>query len=189
MAASVLTKSESWVGGIFCALCSTGLASLSVMMLLDMPDAMPPLAVTWTVLILVSAAELWLLVMIVSRLTKGDHPVAVTVAVRQPRYWGPLRPIIGMFWLAHVIIPLYSSLILVTTERDTPGDGVANAIVAVLWCIGMAYAANTFLLLAAVAATGKERFARSLWEHRWAWDVGIGLTIATVRLLFGDVVG
>ena len=186
MAVCALTKCESWIGAVSCALCSAFFGILPPIMLLGMADAAMSPLVACGIVRLVALAELWLFCTIWSRMAKGDHPMAIAVAIRQPHYWALLRPLVGLFWLLHVVLPLYAGLTALPADFGSPEQIFGSVVAGVLWIVGMAYAANVFLLLAVVAVTGQERHAHSLWKHRWSWDIGIGLTVATARLLFGD---
>jgi hypothetical protein len=115
----------------------------------------------------------------------AGHPMAVDLAMSQPRYPWPLRPFVAAWWLAcFAIVPLAGKW---TTGQFSliPGMGLQAwgwkaAALAVLFAA--AHAANTYLMLAVATLVRRRPLVRVLWGLRLAVDALVVLALAKVDL-------
>ena len=109
-------------------------------------------------------------------LWRGDHPLALYAAARQPLLPVILRPFVAAWWLAHFAIAIwlgnYSERAMSYAEGIVPTDPMMPFIMFLFVTFCCAYASNIFLI-EAVAALTRGPAVGKVWNWRGAYDIGL----------------
>jgi len=135
-----------------------------------------------------AVADVWLLWQVWRHVRNKWHPVAPQVARSLPRLHALLRWSAAVLWLFHFALCIHWSLL--STDMDlgfsTFEEGFASIVMPIVWHVGLAYAANLFLLLSLFALTLKESVLSFLWRRRWTVNVLIAVSTTIGSALFTD---
>lgn len=133
-------------------------------------------------LVPICIAEGAFLISLKSSLEKGYHPFITTFALRQ-RVWPlALRPLVALWWLAHVVVAMAAlwGLEHLEIEFNVPTLLLAWKLFAfAAGCFSAVHTAQLYLLLTVTAVNNNEWLVQLLWRYRFAVDA---LTIIATGL-------
>src|SRR5687767_2232480 len=123
-----LSKLEGWLGAFWATLIALGLAGFLATIGETVPAPKPWEVTVWIVLVIL---WLWLEVPFLwrvwSSVYRGNVPLALYVAARQPLRSVALRPIISLWWLGHVVLGMMGAYF--TETRMVPNADKEHLVV------------------------------------------------------------
>jgi hypothetical protein len=180
---SILQGLEAWVGAFFTSLLCLTIGVPLLITAVGGPFMRDVEGKWWAVLSALAMLWLWFdaphLYRTWSSAARGDRPLAPAVARRQPVLPILLRPVVGLWMLAHFAMGVMFAIMMeqMTPSGDdggrTTGDAVFGAVLALFYT----FAANGFLVSAVKALTGSDRWVGRVWSCRVVIDlalVGVG---------------
>ena len=93
-------------------------------------------------------------------------------AEQQPVWPLPLRPIIGLWWLAHYAVGV---LAVVGFNQDAHDHGHHEPVLSFFMATCSGFAANGYLILAIATFTTSPVIRRRIWKFRVVLDVTMGV--------------
>jgi len=113
---------------------------------------------------------------------RSRGPLAIEAALLSPAWPRSIRPLATVWWVIMFLFSVFCAVSLEASSYMTPADyhqlgfdwvdsKPLSPGVAYLCLFGMAFAANTFLLLAVAPYTRDEPLLRRLWSLRFLLDV------------------
>jgi hypothetical protein len=108
------------------------------------------------------------------------RPFALQTAMRTKLPPLVLRPIIGLWWLAHFALGVGAAMIMARV-KNYEGDAALVVVFIFFMVASYGYAANGFLMLAVCVVTPSERIRRTLWQFRFLTDIGLAILGLALR--------
>lgn len=117
-------------------------------------------------------------------LRAGRHPLAIDVALRQPRWPLPLRIISTVWWTVHFLLGTITAIMMHGFQFENShgisavDDRFIMTVVVTAFTFGYSIAANGFLMLALTSLTRNDAIRDRVWRFRFLIDLSIaGLAI------------
>jgi hypothetical protein len=129
------------------------------------------IAIGWICLDLPYLLRLW------RAIFRGPRPAALTAARNQWRVPMVLRPLVGMWWLAHFCAGVAAAIVMHGVKPAQPGGEAGVRILTIFMATSFGFAANGYLLSAVCTMTSNESVRLKVWRSR-AWvDIALAILV------------